>query len=266
MRFGDQAYVQTLGTPMGVAASVNNSHNFLCTFDELNIDYLVSVNKFEEAARWSLFWRAVDDMYSGNNPHFVQDMAVWGTLGTESVWDWLSYDMETVRYAPDDENVGLEVNMCDITIKIDSQTQTLTHELYDKTHHLGELSKRLPRYPNARSQIPNTIKAGILTSQLSRIYMKSSSEFFFKRDSLRMILRLIFNGISVYQIRATVDSWEPRQTCHLPWTATHSTKTSLLRCITRHRRDFGSRADADEIQCGISNPALEAYILELINE
>ena len=46
-------------------------------------------------------------------------MAVWGTLGTEFVWDWLSYDMETVRYAPDDENVGIEVNMCDITIKID---------------------------------------------------------------------------------------------------------------------------------------------------
>ena len=55
VRFGDQAYVQTLGTPIGVAASVDNSHNFLCTFDELNIDYLVSVNKFEEAARWSLF-------------------------------------------------------------------------------------------------------------------------------------------------------------------------------------------------------------------
>ena len=28
VRFGDQAYVQTLSTPMGVAASVNNSHNF----------------------------------------------------------------------------------------------------------------------------------------------------------------------------------------------------------------------------------------------
>ena len=34
------------------------------------------------------------------------------------------------------------------------------NELYDKTHHLGELSKRLPRYPNARSQIPSTVKAG----------------------------------------------------------------------------------------------------------
>ena len=73
VKFGDHAYSQTLGTPVGVAVSVNNSHNFLSRFDELHMDFLVEHRLFAEAARWWLFYRAADDMYCANNPNFIKD-------------------------------------------------------------------------------------------------------------------------------------------------------------------------------------------------
>lgn len=265
VRFGDQAYNQTLGTPMGVAVSVNNSHNFLSRFDELHMDFLVEHRLFAEAARWWLFYRAVDDMYSANNPTFAEDMARWGRLGEDSVWDYLSYEVETVAFADDDPTIGIEANMCDITIHIDRARGTFSHALYDKTHHLGELSKRLPRYPNAHSQITPSIKKGVIISQLSRIYTKSSSQQAFLRDSLRMILRHAFNGIQSRCIRAAILQWKPRSTCHLTWKATYThTTRRLFRCLNHHDRLYHGRADAYEISQGVFNPALQNYILELL--
>ena len=155
--------------------------------------------------------------------------------------------------------------MCDITIHIDRAHGTFSHALYDKTHHLGELSKRLPRYPNAHSQITPSIKKGVIISQLSRIYTKSSSQPAFLRDSLRMILRHTFNGIPSRCIRAAILQWKPRSTCHLTWKATYTNTTRrLFRCLNHHDRRYHGRADAYEISRGVFNPALQNYILELM--
>ena len=95
------------------------------------MDFLVEHRLFAEAARWWLFYRAVDDMYSANNQHFIADMARWGKLGDDSVWNYLTYDLETVTFADDNPSIGLQANMCDITMKIDPSLGTFSHELYD---------------------------------------------------------------------------------------------------------------------------------------
>ena len=141
----------------------------------------------------------------------------------------------------------------------------LRHELYDKTHHLVKLSRRLPRYPNALSQIPPSIKKDVIISQLSRIYTKSCSETSFLRDSLHMVLRHDFNNIPTRCVNAAIRQWKPRSTCHLTWKATYENTTQRLHCcLHRHKRLYRGRADASEIRQGVSNPALENYILELV--
>ena len=268
VRFGDRGYIQIKGAPMGASNSPNSSHNVLSTRDEYHMDELVRNGEYEAAARWKLFYRVVDDMHWGNNPTVHADLARWGTIDGQSIWDHLSYEDEVAEYATTSPGctVGVVTHMCDITIRLNPTTGKSTYELYDKTHHLGALSARLGRYPNHRSQLPSSIKRGVIISQMSRIYTKSSTESFFLRDAMRMMLRMHFNEIPLRHIMKALNSWFPRQTIHLDWIMTFRTRSKLLYMMVEHSKTFGSRPNKAEICKGTSNPSLEEYIAGMLEK
>ena len=264
VRFGNRAYRQKVGSPMGVASSPGHYRNFLCYLDRHNIETLLASNQMAAAARWRLFFRAVDDMHWMNNRLATEDMAAWGQIGSESVWDQLSYDVETVEH--DHEQVGIHTHMCDLSIRLNRATGRFTHVKYNKTMHLGDLSSMIIRYPSFRSQIPMWMKQSVVVGQLSRIYPKSGDELSFVMDSLRLLLRIEMNGIPVSVIIRAVNGWRPRQTVHLAWQARSSTVDWLLRAFRRHACTFTVHPESSQIRQGVANPALDRYISKLIND
>jgi hypothetical protein len=132
VRFGNRAYRQKVGSPMGVASSPGHSRNFLCYLDRHNIETLLASNQMAAAARWRLFFRAVDDMHWMNNSMAEEDMKAWGQIGEESVWDQLSYDVETVEI--DETGASTRTNMCDLSLCLDRPSGTFTHVKYDTDH------------------------------------------------------------------------------------------------------------------------------------
>ena len=205
-------------------------------------------------------------MHWANNPLAREDLKEWGQRNGHSIWEYLSYKDETVRWSNELKRIGVETNMCDVNMQLNRHTGEVAFQLYDKALHLGEMSERMLKYPRGDSQQKWAHKIGIIQSQMERIYNKSDSENKFVRDALRMMLRVRWNGIEKRSIQHRIHKWSPRQTIHMPWRATERTTWRIKHALDVNEQEM-SRKDprkARRVQAGVTNWAMEKHIQFLV--
>ena len=165
VRFGDNAWRQDQGTPMGTNCGPNLANMYLAQYELRFLQRLAQIHRDAAMTAWHmgvyqiacafLFTaRFLDDLASINNPYMHQLLYVDQHCGHPSIKG--IYPRTLLVTVADS---GASVNYMDITIKPQPHSASrLTTVLYDKREHPPLQDLFIIKFPHASSQISAAAK------------------------------------------------------------------------------------------------------------
>ena len=205
VQFGDELLRQAIGTPMGTNCASLLANFYLAMYELAFLENLANIKnntanapaKRQQAQHivsgFLMTGRYIDDLLSINNPYLK----------------FLLYTSQTLFYHdlhgiyPDTllltcAHSGTEVPYMDISIRPSGQGSRLTTVLYDKRRHEPLASLYTIKYPHMSSNISDTDKFNIVTSQFHRFLAIILSRHDFVVSMADVIMTLVGKGYPIH--------------------------------------------------------------------
>ena len=207
VQFGDQLLRQVMGRPMGTNCASLLANFYLAMYELAFLENLadLATNTTNPQAKQTqakhilksflMTGRYIDDLLSINNPYLK----------------FLLYTSQTLFYHdlhgiyPDTllltcAHSGTEVPFMDISIRPCGHGNRLTTVLYDKRRHGPLSSLFIIKYPHMSSNISETAKFNIITSQYHRFLSTILSKDNFVASMADVIMTLSSKGYPIHEL------------------------------------------------------------------
>ena len=207
VRFGDQLLRQVMGTPMGTNCASLLANFYLAMYELAFLENLANLAtdttnpqaKQTQAKHilksFLMTGRYIDDLLSINNPYLKFLLYTSQTLFYHDLHG-IYPDTLLLKCA----HSGTEVPFMDISIRPSGRGSRLTTVLYDKRRHEPLSSLFIIKYPHMSSNISETAKFNIITSQYHRFLSIILSKDNFVASMADVIMTLSSKGYPIHEL------------------------------------------------------------------
>ena len=155
------------------------------------------------------YQRFIDDVFHLNGIH-EKTSSLYKTKDHDGIFPTELIDNGTIIEMPlklsGDSNK--EINFLDLTVAIETSPKTrITHKLYDKRDYMtvaGQKVSTLPSYPNIDSNLADSCKYGVVTSQLHRFSRLNMRARCAQLNIVQLCKKMISHGYDKKLITAQV--------------------------------------------------------------
>jgi hypothetical protein len=166
---GDTLRRQSIGIPQGTPCGGELANILLYHYESSFIDRLITNGQLTRASCFHMTFRYIDDIFSVDNPFWIEAISVPAELG----------GIYPIAVTLNDTTISdREVYFMGMHIT-SSACARITMDIYDKRK---DFPFKVVRYPDLRSLIPESLPYGVFTSQLVRYsrICTSSAKFIYR--------------------------------------------------------------------------------------